>query len=396
MFWKPKEPESVDPAALEALAKRVFDSRLGWLESRGSRITKELSSAERTFMHACDSLDMVTAEPVTENLFRVKPESIRLQKSGYVTALRSAFVHPAYGDTTIHGRYSAELSALESSINKVLTTNAQFKFVLVGYASHIGQLKESFSRIEQLRNELKRELERADSELAIYNGIMPTIERLAALAEEEKQITAQMSGVASGREESVAEREAGLKAAIKEKQSERDKVSAEASAAKSSVELVLSPLERAARKYDHLVAQKTRLSEFIERPLELITDGPGYAEFRGKLNDLKGWINAGKVDVRDARDTASRIESILGQDLRAQAIAAKGLSAKKAVIDEELISLHQTMESVSAIGKKHRDKEAALSRMDEQLKSIAQQRPAIRSQIEQRFLSDYKMRIRIS
>lgn len=403
MFFGRSEPEKVSPEGLEELLSALFEKKIGQFEPRARRILENMGYAREEFIKACDGLEKLEAEPYTEDLYFASVSSIKGQKVLYTKAIRriaSEMKLDAGEGATSYARYQSALASIENAIGEMLKTNASFRTVVYSYSNHFAPFKRAFAGIERNRDELRRELGSRSREAGEYAELKEEIYKFITGIEELKtlvQSIAFLEGSAGRKGEAGAEDEEGsLLKNLEAKRKEFSEIAADAARLSEKISLLTAPLERPARKQDHLsLNNKVALSSFIYDPINKINGESQYGEFVSLLGEMKENIEKGAIDTKNREGVLESVSALLNSDIYSTIKSFNSLQEKKAVVGEEIRMLERTDNEL----KKGRDSAEKLARdinsMREEAEAVRKTIGLGKASIEKLFLEYYRKHVTI-
>lgn len=394
--------ESVQLYDLGPLLDKSLDKKLSSLASRASSILREMQQARDQFARACRDFEALSVEPDTEYTRLSNANFIKSQKGFYTNALRHSVEswNLSYGEArNLYEGYSAVLSEADAFAAGVLKANATFKKVMHAYPNHLGQFKTSFSFIERSIDSLRGEIERRKPEYSEYRRVIDSAKGIASKRDELADLTARINSSAENLSRSAAEppdgRQAKLSADIASIGSELSVKDAQISEMTSRINSLTLPLERAARKLDHILAAKRQLYTFVTDPVNTLREESDTKDFLTLVAQLKKLLSAGSIDVKNPERIEKVADELLSTDIHAMMLA---LSERK----RERHELVQRIEHAKRELRRLEESSAAIGNASERLESMRRRAEelgaAIKSEKEQAerlFLEYYGRKISI-
>lgn len=402
-FGRKPEPEKVDAANLIPLLNRMFDKKLGNLEHRASGITKELESMKAEFSRVCGEFEKLDAPPYTEDLWNPNINSIKSQKAAYASALRNVISKLSLeaGDAqNAYSRYKSILLNVEEATGSILHYNSNFKLILYCYSNHLRGFKKTFSDIERLRDALKSELDSRAGYFNIYNSIAEQISRLDIFTEEaeaaERGIAAIESSLNSTDDGEIEKSEKDAEQKVQQKMSELSSVNKKLSELQNRVNLLVTPLDRASKKFDHLSPRKKRLSNFIADPMAAIQNEPEYNEFVDLLNELKSSVESGKVEVKNKPEIISAISRLVESNIYVSMQSLEPVRMQKYDLEKEVRELERIRDAIKAAKEGKAKSLQKIESLKADVKRIASSKEQLKASIEKSFSDNYSKQISIA
>ncbi len=388
--------ESFEPDQLDALLKESFEKKLGSFKAKCEGIAGELRDSQGVFIDVCNRFDALDAEPYMENLFWMNANQIKKQKGSYAKALKNAvekFVLEAEDSPNSYDRYESVLSNAEEMNKEILKTNAAFKNVLYCYSHHINDFKRASLQLERLIMLLRSELDKRSKEYREYRALGSSISKFCSYKEElvalRNSIDALASGIESKGDSRIGEGEEGVYEKLKAKRAEYANAERDEATLLNEVYLLVSPLGRASKKFDHSTTRRRPLSPFVENPMEHMRSEADYQEFRALIAELKKSIESGAIDVKNADEVNRKIEEILSSDIYYEVNSVRSMKGKKLEIGDEIRVL-ETIVNRMGDAKKSKDMRAMeINGMENNVVSINAALGAEKNNIEKQFLQYY-------
>lgn len=396
MFFGGKsKPENVTPEALTSLLNSLFDKKLGSFKTRTSNILNELQRAKLHFISACEGFEKLSAEPYTEELYTFNVNFIKNQKNLYARTqkrLISDLTLKSENAQNVYDGCASIVSDVESITKEVLKTNANFRQVVQRYPNHLGDFKKSFSTIERLTKMLRGELDKSAGEFSKYRDAREHIAGLNSQSEEleamRKRIDVLKQNSKPNDDSASNKSELDASEKLTNKKSELAKLSAEGSRLYNKINLLATPLERVAKKLDHLSASKKQLHMFIEDPIGRISNEAEYNEFRALVQELNKAVETGAVDAKNRAEVSRGASELLNSDIYSMINSFRSIQQRRLEATNEVRSLETALDSI-------REERAASERRVKEIETlegrageIKKARDDAKSAVE-RLFSDY-------
>ncbi len=403
LFGGKAKAENVEPGELRALLDSSFDAKLGQFWKRVENETEELRRARQQFIDACDRFERIDPEPYTEDLYSVNVNFIRGQKNLYAEALKRLakdLVPESVRAANAYEECEAVASHVERVSAELLKTNATFRLVVHCYPNHLGDFKRSFSSVERLTRQLRAELERKSREFAEYRAVREGISRFESYGMELEQMMQMINelrrGLAPGGGDASDIGQRDLAEKLSAKRAELARATSESSDLRNRIDLLAAPLERPARKFDHLSARKRQLHAFIEDPMGTLSGEAEYAEFKTLVQQLVEAVNSGAIDIKNREDTLRAASTLLSSDIRSLIASFRSVRQRRSDLEGEVRSLERTLNSLKE-GKTASESAAhRVETLEKRIAETAKAREAERAAVEKLFLDDYRRVVSIT
>jgi DNA repair exonuclease SbcCD ATPase subunit len=394
LFGGRGRPENVKLQELGSLLDPLFKKKLGQFVPLTVSTIGDLERAKRQFIVACDEFEKSDPEPYTEDLYTVNINFIKAQKNLYAQTLRrlaSSLVVKPEGAVNIYESYMLIASNLESVMNGMLKANATFKQVVHCYSNSLGNFKKAFSNIERLTATIRNELEKESGEFSRYKEVKELASRLNQNIMELESLKNNVETLKKILETGSGATEANsldISKSLESKRSELSGVTSEILRTHVRMESLISPLGRAAKKFDHISLSKRKLHPFIENPLNSIENDVSCNEFRSLVNALKEAVDGGSIDVKNKAEVSRAISNVLGTDLLSISGSLKSLEQRRRDIEGEIGVLERSLNALKDSSASRERQRREMERMEEKAREVGNDRDSAKSKIEKLF-SDY-------
>ncbi len=402
MIFGGGEPDKVEINALEAKLNELFDKKLESLDSKASSIVREFGRAKEQFGNACDLFEQLDAQPDTEDLYNANVNAIRNQKSLYARALKKIIADlelAPEGAPNRYNRYFQILANVEACNTEMLRTNAHFRLVVHCYSNHLGNFKKSSSYMEKLMAMMKSELDRRKTELSEYNSIREQILKLDIQAKELEVLKSRNESMRKGpgqdRTSSIDREEHDFAAQLESKRSELASLRSQASSLHESVMSLVTPLDRAAKKFDYMSARKRPLHAFVSDPVSNLSSETEYGEFKKMVGELKENLDAGKIDIKNSAAVSGAAARILDSDIYAMAESFRFMSDKKLKLENDVKNLEMELNYIGTYKMNAEKATHSIEAMQKSIQDVQHSLETSKSAIEKLFLDHYGKRISI-
>ncbi|MHB1830692.1 MAG: hypothetical protein ACYCO0_04845 [Candidatus Micrarchaeaceae archaeon] len=402
MFFGRGAPQSINLDGLGSLINSSFEKKLGSFGERSGRITDSMLQAKSQFIDACDKFETLDAEPYTEDIYSPNIHLIKTQKVIYAKALKriaEGISQEGGNARNTYERYLAILSNAEAALQGILKMNASYKQMVYCYSNHLRDFKKSFSELERHVQLLKSELDRRSGDFSDYKSLEAVASKINVQSDE---LLILGSGLSAANEpqdrkgDAIADdSEEEISKNISAKRLEMVDLDRSASNLTAKISLLTLPLERAARKFDHLSVNRKKLRDFIMDPINTIKDEGSYAEFVALVKELKGFAGAGKIDVKNKEDLNAEITSLIDSDIYYLISSLRSMQGKKSGISDEVRLLERTLKEVEESRGSVRKAVHEAEEIRESIKKVSASRDMAKSQAERELMQYYGIRISI-
>jgi DNA repair exonuclease SbcCD ATPase subunit len=389
MFFGGKgRAESVKPDELYPLLNSLFDKKLGPFKTRTASILNELQEAKTQFSSACKEFEGLDEEPYTEDLYAFNVNFIKGQKNLYARAQKRLIDDLELESESAQNAYdgcASIVSNVESVTKEMLKTNANFRQVVQCYPNRLREFKKSFSAIERLTKSLRGELDKSEGEFSDYKAVRERISELNLKREELEMIgkrieTMKKDSKPDGEGDS-SKNELDASERLSNKKAELAKVSDEGSRLYNKINLMTAPLERVAKKLDHLSAGKKQLHAFIEDPISSISNEAEYSEFRALVQKLNKAVETEEVSVKNRAEVSRGASELLNIDIYSMINSYRSIQQRTSELSNEIRSLETALGSVreerATYERRVKDIEALERRADEIRKAVEASKSAV-------------------
>jgi hypothetical protein len=330
-------------------------------------------------------------------LYRIKEGFMESQKANYSSSVLHLFSSPPkYGGAgTAYSRAKAMLEAYSSFTTSVLKTNNSFKFVMVGYAKDLAEVKRRFTALERLCSELGGEIATCAPEEAEYSKLRSRVVGI-------QETLSEIERLRNPRSESVrnASGDEGAEGAVRKQMEETSKHLELARhryrEADSTLANLLLPVERAARKHDHLSTAKRKLADYMKDPAEHIRTPEDGAIIHRHLVEIEEEIGAGKIEAKHPEALIAQIAAIRSKDLLTLAASAREAAAELRRSETELSGLHAHLQSLEKAKEERQKAEAGRARTEQEISLKQAKLVSEKKELEQLIQSSYRKHVEIT
>ncbi len=401
MLFGREKTEEVAVDSLEGLAGRLFEKKIGNFDASAIAAVERFARARSEFISACDDLERLEAEPYVEDLYFASISTIKSQKALYAKNIRhiaeTIELQGGAGKTS-YEKYWSILGNINGSIEEMLRTNAGFRTVLYSYSNHLGSSKRSFSLMERSRDELKREIDAKSRDFRQYESLITEITRLKLLADELDILDGSLEVLATGKPGNAAGEnnlESKLQADLGEKRREAARMSEEVSRLSSKIRLLTAPLDRAARKHDHLSLGKAKISAFVEDPVGAIRNEEDYLRFMELVKEMKGNIEKGSIETKNNEGALRAVSTLVEYNLYNEISTLRELRERERIVENEARVIEATLDEVKKAKENAARAETDIKKMHDEMESAKKSINSSEERIVSLFADYYKKKITI-
>ena len=395
LFGKPAPSEEIDLSELEAYLNKCFEGKLRRLSTRAPETERDLAKEFSSFAYAIKAFSESTAGPDMEYLYGIKENYIRSQKPNYSSSLlHIAAVKPAYDGTNIYFRSESMLQAYNKFIIEVMRANNTFRLVMMAYAGELSDTKAHFNTMERLCKELSLELSSCSQQLNEYKELD---NKIRAMQDRLSKIELLKRSLGGGPEKEQHQEGAGndIAAQIREKENQLELARRRHNEANLSLTGLLLPLERVARKHDHMSPSKRKLTDYIKEPAVVIRTPEDAKELGKQISAVIEEVRSGSMDIKNPDGLVLQLSAIKDRDFLALAESLRERDTEVRKLQEEMKKLQTGLHEVE----KSRDaKRRMLEEKGETEKEIIRQSESVsaaKKEIEWLLHNYYKRQVLI-
>jgi chromosome segregation ATPase len=402
MFFDKGKPESVSPDALEKLLNSLFDKSLAQFDDRMSELRDGTNRSISQFGHALESFERLNTEPDLDEMYGITVSHILIQKGLYTKALRHIIESVPLDDRTaptVYERHRMNVTIAGEMMKEILQANFRFKQVLNAYANELKEFKSAYTAIEKHTGLMKDELERKEKDYVAYKRIKELILSLTAMIEDR---SISMDSVAALKKElerqegdAIGAAEEQIVASINKKAKMLSELYSKRAILTDKIVRMTRPLERAAKKLDHMSTSKFQLSPFLSDPYGTVATVSDYNEFTELLKQLETSLKDGKIDVKNANELAELARELLDIDLYSMISEFKEIKNSEASITEESEKLKAELSMIKEAGRSKGALISEIESMDKNIYNFDSEINAKCRMIEKEFEQQYNKRISI-
>lgn len=395
LFGRAPARENIPLSELEAYLDRCFDGKLRRLSTRMPEIESGLTRSFNDFEKAVREFSKSTAAPDMENLYGLKENNLKSQKENYSSSLLHLLSPPPkYRGRNLYLKAKDVLGSYSSFITGIMKVNSSFRLAMIGYAGELTGVKRHFTSMERLCKELGNEINLCSLEENEYRKIGS---RISAMLEDVSEIGALTKSSESASPSFSSDESAlrDLQKRLEDKEKMAETARHRHREADSALAHLLLPVERVARKHDHMSLAKIKLTEYLKDPAERIRTAEDASTIHRHLSEISDEIREGKIGAKNSAGLVSQIEAIRNNDLlllaessRTTAVELKNSETELAELRTQLLALEKSQaEKIRASEEKtHTEHEMGLKRAH--LSSE-------KKELEQLFLGCYKKQVEI-
>ena len=308
MSFFSKEPKQVDLAldSCESYLRERFEAISGPVIDRCSPILGKLATALDSFGASLEKFSKIEKDPDEEFTGRMSISFIKAQKPKYIESANNSIssLNEALDSIKYDTKYE-DIRAVQVTyadfISRLLSTNANFKGVVMGYSEEMKLFKKPFQLLEKNLKDLEYELNKFEQDFRSYIALRDEIGKAISLKNELYIETNEDNKPASySNGESIEAERAEIENKLNEIKAEIIKLESRHNSIKSDIELILKPLERTARKYDHSSSSKTSLASILSSPISKIGNELSYASFVSMLKDMGAKVSDGSIKIENS------------------------------------------------------------------------------------------------
>jgi exonuclease VII small subunit len=409
MFFGNNGIEKVKIDALLQLLQSSFNIKLGTnFAMEINNIIKDLNHAFEEFENACTELEKIDAEPYVENLFQPNINALKDSKSAYAKSLlRVMNSIDAWDISTAKDYQNVEsyknakkfLENVDRVTNDMLKINANFKLTIYCYASHMKQIKRAFSLMEKLIAVLRKKLENREEEYSNYIRLKEKIEQLISkdneIAALKESIAAMKEGIDIKKDDENYKDYEKLLENFKKYKLEFEMNIKQISEIRKNINDVILPLEKPAKKFDHISHNKLQLHKFITDFIETIKTEKDYSEFISLIKELQNTVKLMKIDIKNYQEVDKDITKIFNLDLYSMVKKIRALHENNIDIENSIKETERVIKDITNMETDFENVAVEMHGNEKELNDIINSRESTKKIIEQFFLTFYRKKISI-
>ncbi len=403
MFFGMHKPEEMNPEELFSMLDALFEKKLGSLGSLSNSIIKDLKHIKMEFGDQSLKLEKDDAEPYVGNIYLPNITGIKSQKNAYAKALKHAMDKmelDVQNCTNSYDRCKTILSNVDVTTNEILKLNASFKLAMFCYPRYITSFGRFFSTIEKLREALMRAIDARVHEASEYVELKGQINNLLMQIEEVKGLRESMGALKDAmdhKDQGTMEKDhEELSQKLSVKKSEFENFNHEISKLSEKINSLILPLDRSAKKLDHLSNRKKQLHPFISNPFDAIKSEGEYGQFVALVNELKEAIEAGTVDTKNKAGTLIQISTLLDSDVYGTINSVRSLRNAKLEVEREVSMLVRSINDIKESKNNSEQIKLDAMEMENSAKKLEREIALTKATIELSFSKYYRKSIRLN
>ncbi|MDE1865135.1 MAG: hypothetical protein KGH94_00645 [Candidatus Micrarchaeota archaeon] len=397
LFGRAAPNEAIEIHKLETYLDRCFDTEVRRLSTRMPQIENELVRSFTGFGDSIKKFSEREGRPNMEYLYGIKESYLASQKPNYTShILRITSARPAQGGANIYIAAQNALTSYKQIITEVLKANNTFKLVIMAYAEDLKAAKRNFNAMEKLSGELSAELSLCSGKFGEYTRIKEKVGNLLYdLSQLDSLGKMQPDQAEDHQRESAQQDLSGLSSRVGELAPKLESAKDRRREIHSNIVNALLPLERIARKHDHMSSSKRKLSDYVGNPAGSITGPSDLEELRGQIGNIIEEINTGKITVKNPDRVISQLKAAETTDFLALAVSLHGAESEVMRVERELEAAKAER---SKIERAEEEERLAIQRRADSKKGLTDLRASVASQkaeIERLFREVYKKQVEI-
>jgi predicted nuclease with TOPRIM domain len=396
-----KRKETVGHSELIQYLNMCFNSSSAQFDSKCRSIELRIDDLLKRFIDICDGFERSKERPehdIEYTTARVSPEVIESQKRVYIKAIRDILSEKL--DKNSENYYEAHehlLKEIRTKLDNLSKNNNTFRHVFLSYPAHMNSFKEVFGQIDREVGRLKSELERNSDSYKRYKELHERIEELTTKIYRSGEIKGEINEmeheIGAYRGAEYGDEEISKRA--EDSNSRKMVLERELSKSVKSINSLLLPLERPARKYDYLVGKRGVLYSMVTDPINTITDEESYGIFRYNILSMQEAVDKGEIDVKNRADVHGEISAILKSDLFDSLGRVKSIKAEIDEIDRIHRVAEREIEAVHLKRASRREIEDKIGGLNLELDQIGKQVETLRARVAESFIKEYGKNVEI-
>ncbi|MGC8652145.1 MAG: hypothetical protein ACP5UH_02760 [Candidatus Micrarchaeia archaeon] len=400
MFFGKPQHEELKVDELRARARSMFSKKVEKVTGRCGRHLAAVESALGEFERACAYLGSVEADPDIEFVGMSNAAWLKEQKARYVKALLSAIgslkdrIAVAQADTE-YETILLKRSILGDFIEHALKTNAAFRNVFMGYGNYFNGIKRSFKELENGISMLKLDIDSGTPDFSNYETLVEAIEKLNSM---QRELGIESNIEAPQRASKNVASEADIKNTeemMRQLSSEINGIDIKIHPITASINAMLKPIERAARKYDHESKKRLKLVDVIENPMSMLKDADAYARFSAMLKEMLENISSVEADEKESELAKGRIAAVLNSNMHALVLEASKLEEQKSQLLSELGAYKIRLAELGTMRESSEEAARESRLIKENRKKLSSEISSLAHAIGELFYSYYNIRVTI-
>jgi hypothetical protein len=404
MSFFSKEPKQVDLAldSCESYLKERFEALSSPVIGRCSPILGRLAMALDSFSASLEKFSKIEKDPDEEFTGRMSMSFIKAQKPKYIESVNNSIssLNEALNSIKYDTKYE-DIRGVQVTyadfISRLLSTNANFKGVVMGYSEEMKLFKKPFQLLEKNLKDLEYELNKFEQGFRSYIALRDEIGKAISLKNDLYIETDDKENPApDSNGESIEAERAEIESKLNGIKAEIIKLESRYNSIKSDVELILKPLERTARKYDHSSSSKTSLASMLSSPISKIGNELSYANFVSMLKDMGAKVSDGSIKIENSDQISEQIKDAINAGIDSAIAEANSLTEQKSELAEQEKyyenKLYETRKKATTIESERRSRMSNLEHRAE----IKMQIENAKATIEKMFMQYYGVKVHIT
>lgn len=402
-FRKPKPYEEVRLSELRRLSTEAFEQSMPEIIYAEQRAKGEISASISIFSRACSEFDALEIEPNTENMYMPNINSIKAQKGAYsktMLGIISSLTGCEYNGDSAYARLVDMRGKIDKTLSRILQSNGSFRQVIYSYSNNLGDFKKAYSMLEEVSKRASIAIERYEPQYSRFQSLYSSISELESLQATSSELRASISSLekrsAEGHETTAGNaEESRLRDRISSLRKEVDRESLRVSEIYKEVEASLAQIRRSAKKYDHISAEKEKLSSMIDNPERLISDKGARDNFIRLVKDMRASISESKIGIKNPEDIINTVDNFINSGM---AEMMDDIYAGRNVLksmQQELYDLEKTKEELDEGLRSIVKSKELKGQMEEKLGAIEKETAASKTNVEKSFMDLYGRKILI-
>ncbi|MGC8622901.1 MAG: hypothetical protein ACP5UC_02985 [Candidatus Micrarchaeia archaeon] len=354
------------------------------------------------FSRALEKFSEIDAMPDVEVSGASNPSFVKSQKLNYQNVLANALasIKDSLGKIdkdTGYERMREVHSIYSSFIYKVLYTNSNFKVVVFGYYFGISLFKKPFSALERQAKELERELGKEGEHFGKYNSMRIAIEKLTMRIDELEALALPASASDSthkGERNILISEAESHEHALKSLAEQLHVLESKLRLQRSEVEVILKPMERAARKFDHGLKEGSKIMPYISAPFEANFSGGQYSSFEDVLLKLRESVEKGEPD-QEKKLLLQHINKAIDYSISQKITGINHLLGQISLIKLEIKKQESALEGYRSAAKEAEEEDRKQIDLGKRRELLSLEISRSKAEIEQMLYSEYGRQVRI-
>ena len=395
LFGRAARNDAVGIYELGQYLDRCFDDDIRKISSRMPRLVEELGQAFSDFGASVREFSEGEPSPDMGYLYGIKEGFVTSQRPNYASHItRIAATSPELGGENLYAAASKAADSYGRIILEVLKANNTFKVVIIGYAEGLKDVKRHFNDMERLHKDLKGDIDLCERRFNEYNGIRERIGKLirdiSIISEAGEAKPRPHDGTKQGINDTLK-----LKSEIAELEKELESAKVRKAETASSITRMLLPMERIARKHDHMSASTRKLGDYIDSPSKITKDAENLEEFRRQVSSMIEEVRVGKIVVKNPDQSILQLSEARDADFMALADSLHRADSELVQVNERLSEARKARSIVERANEVERQKAREEAEAQSSLADLKLSMLSRKVEIEKSFMDIYRKRIDI-